>query len=432
MKKMSFLDVIAYRHRRIGPTSAVQLMRARSLVLVVSALATGCPDLPDVFALASDGAGDGGPRDTRPSDRIGSDVVGDGSADASCGPGTPGFGEICGEGSPQCGVYVCDMSDQLICYDPGQNDCGVCGELDESAGKLDQVCGTCGIVTCNGDGTATECSGEHPRNICGGCGAIAGVDAGSPDAAHRGPPGAVCSSCGAGRWLCTTDQNDLACYRGRGTTSCGGCQRCVLYHAAMDQRQNGAFVRNGTIALVEDTGTDVDVGSDNAFDTNQSLVFDPLLVGPAASGLAQAYVILSPTTDPNDWDSVMLSPEFAASALAAPADAVRRYVVNSWIDLAYYRYVILYDMFFEDTISLGALVAGPPAVVPENDAGRNDAARVDAAQPDTAPHDAAQADAATADAAVPDAVSPDAARPDAPPADTSAADAGVVDAVTPG
>lgn len=407
---MSFLDVIAYRHRPDRAIAAARPRFAVGLLLVVSGLAAGCPDLPDVFLLVQEGGGDGGPRDARPSDRAGTDVVVDGSADASCGPQTPGFGEVCGEGFPQCGAYVCDMSDQLICYDPGQNDCGVCGELDETAGTLDQSCGTCGIVTCATDGMATECSGEHPRNICGGCGAIAGVDAGSPDAAQRGPPGAICSSCATGRWQCTADQNDLACYRGRGTTSCGGCQRCVLFHAAMDQRQNGAFIRNGTIALIEDTGTDVDVGSDVTRDSNRSLVFDPLLAGPAASGLAFAYVILSPTTDPNDWDSVMLLPEFAVSAPdpplpPVPADVVRRYVVNSWIDLAYYRYVILYDLFFEDTISLGALVAGPPAVVPENDAGINDAQRVD-----TAPRvDAATTDSAARDAGAEDAVVEDTA-----------------------
>ncbi|MBN2360631.1 MAG: hypothetical protein JXR83_14340 [Deltaproteobacteria bacterium] len=391
------------------------------------ALATACPDLPEVFRLAGSSAADGGPGDAQGVDRLQPDAVVDGGVDAGCGPGTPGYGEPCGEDIPPCGVYVCDMSDQLICYDPGQNACGVCGELDESAGKLGEDCGTCGVVTCNVDGTATICSGEHPRNVCGGCGAIAAIDAGSPDAYHRGPPGAVCSSCGTGRWRCTADQNDLACYRGRGVTSCGDCQRCVLYHAAMDQRHGGAFVRAGTMALVEDTGTDVDVGSDATRDTTRSLSFDPLLAGPAASGLAQAEVWLSPTNSP--YAGIPLTPYFSASLLGEPADVVRRYVVNSWIDLEYYSYVIIYDWFFEDIISLGLLVAGPPAVVPENDAGVGDAARPDAANPDAENPDAAPTDSASPDAAQPDTSSGDAGIEDVPSGDGASTDLGGEDRV---
>lgn len=356
----------------------VSLHGVGALVLcLLLPLTGGCPDLPELFAVVTQSStGDADPGDARHGDRqttADRGAGGEAGADAGgCGPSTPSYGEPCGD----CGFFVCDLSDQLICYDPGVNDCGVCGDLDQTAGALGSDCGICGVIACAGDGLATECRGEHAPNVCGGCETIPSIDDGTGRPRQKGPPGATCSSCQTGSWVCTADRNDLACYRGRGTTSCGGCSRCVLFHAEMDQRLGGGFIRTGTIALIEDTGTDPDVGSDTTAGTNRSLVFDPLIAGPAASGLAQSYVIISPTADPGDFSALLLFPEFASSAILLPADDVRRFPIYDWVDLRDYAFVIVYDYFFEAVVSSGHLVAGPPTTT-AIDGGMHDAGGID-------------------------------------------------------
>lgn len=396
-------------------SKAFQLGRLPQIVLL--ALLTGCPGLPEVLPFIDDAAHlDSGRRDVNGADWRGSSDHGrEDSTEPACGPDMPNYGEPCGE----CGLYVCDMEDQLICYDPGLNACNVCGELDETAGKLTENCGTCGVVTCQTDGLATECTGEHEPNACGGC---------TPISEDKGPPETGCSSCGTGIWRCTADNSDLMCFRGRGLTACGGCRRCVLYHAEMDQRMGGAFIKTGTLALVEDTGTDSDVGSDVAGGTNRSLVFDPLVAGPGASGLALSYVILSPTMDPEDVGSMMLFPEFAVSQDSKPADEVRRYTLYSWMSLETYQYVLIYDYFFEDLISAGRFVPGPPDNLLDNDAGYADVGIEDAAPEDVAPEDAAAEDASAEDTSLHDARAEDAALEDRPPEDRRLSDIDTTDA----
>jgi len=404
-------------------------LRRRSLLslLLLTPLMAGCPDPPEVFPLALDAMlADGGIADGTVQDVAGRDLLAEaGSSDAGCGPETPNYGEACG----QCGLYICDLEDQLICFDPGPNGCGVCGDLDDSAGTPGTGCGSCGLVACAVDGLATECTGEHPPNECGGC-AVINPDGGVVGRPYRGPPGASCSSCGTGNWRCTADQNDLACFRGRGPTSCGGCQRCVLYHAEMDQRFGGSYIKAGTLALVEDTGTDTDVGSDELSGNNISLIFDPLVAGTGVSALAMGYIFLWPRDldefDPDDFDAFWLTPEFAASVdpdpqspyvEPTPADELRRYMIWSFYPVDMYRYVVVYDFFFEQVISAGALVPGPPAQLLDNDAGYADIG----AGADTALEDATAADAGASDVGAADLPALDVGAEDA----ADAADAGL-------
>ncbi|MFH1810198.1 MAG: hypothetical protein ABIJ09_15740 [Pseudomonadota bacterium] len=387
-----------------------------------------------MLPLLDGGAVEAGAGDGRIADRTGADFGHFDAAgnDASCGPNTPLYGDPCGD----CGMYLCDLTGALVCIDPGRNACNVCGELDESAGRLGHPCGSCGQVQCTADGLATHCVGEHTPNACGGCEPINPVDAGSPDAHLKGPPGASCSSCGSGTWRCTADLNDLACHRGRGLTACGSCERCVLYHATMDQRFGGAYLKAGTLALVEDTGTDVDVGSSEVAGTSRSLVFDPLIAGPGASGLALAYVMLSPTADPDDFNAMLMFPEFSASGDGIQSDDLRRYIVYSWMSLDEYRYVLIYDYFLETLISVGELVPGPPLAAGVDggleDATLTDGARQDGpiaeggAGTDAGAGDAAHSDGTLVDTRVPDGAISDGGH-DTSPDSSAALDGGLPD-----
>ena len=349
-----------------------------SLSLVIALSCSACPQVNTELDAGPHGSilDATGRADTNFQDAEASHDAGNSDGAQGCGPGTPFYGEACGD----CGLYVCDMEDNLICYDLGFNLCGVCGDLDQSAGRLDENCGSCGLIACSDDGLSTLCQDEHPHNICGGCEEIAGSspsdlpadagldaeagfaedaspveDAGLLPILHRGPPGATCSSCGTGEWRCSADQNNLVCYHGRGLTACGSCDRCVLASAAMDQRFSANYLRAGTMALIEDTGDDVDTGSDVNAGSNRALVFDPLITGSGASALAMAYVFLSPSLDINDANAVMLSPEFAASSSALLSDDTRRYLVSPWLSLEDFNYVIIYDYFLEQSISVGEL-----------------------------------------------------------------------------
>ena len=205
----------------------------------------------------------------------------------------------------------------------------------------------------------------------------------------------------------------------------------MLAGADMDQRFAGNYIKAGTRAIIEDTGTDLDTGSDVAAGTNRSLIFDPLRSGPGASGLAMAYVFLSPSLDIEDANAIMLSPEFAASSSALLSDETRRYTVFSWLNLDDYRYVIIYDYFLEQMISVGELQPGPGLT--DQDAGMIDTALSDAAGFDTAAADAqgddhASEDRPTIDAAQSaDAAFQDAVYQDRPSEDQLSEDAGEPD-----
>jgi hypothetical protein len=300
---------------------------------------------------------DAGPTDSGP-------PPGDGGP--LCNADTTGFGQPCGD----CGTFICNpMTDELFCYDLGFNDCGSCEDLDTSAGRLGDACGEygCGVVECNEGGTATICDGDHPRNVCGGCYAAV------PDIV-----GETCSQCGTGVQTCERDMDGLVCWGGRSpNNSCGGCNRCVQYHAFMDERLGGNYLKNGTIAVFEDVGNG-----------QRQLVFDPLIEGPGANALVLATIVLQPEPESETWyppgypnnacfsafdcptgfdcvqtigacvEGTPLQTFFAAPLLEDGADPVRTYSTIG-VDVGSHDYVAIYDWFLETTISVGEIMPGP-------------------------------------------------------------------------
>ena len=272
-------------------------------------------------------------------------------AGPACSEATPGFGQPCSQdGSfPQCGAFVCNpITDELVCADPGQNACGVCGDLDTTAGLPGRTCGEfgCGTAVCNADNTATECLDDHPGNACGGCETL------FPEGAT---PGDACSGCGTGEQVCSTDFEELICFRGRESSNrCGGCGRCVLGWAEMDDRYEGGYVRAGTIALIEDVGGN--------FNTAMRVVFDPLVAGPGLDGLPQTSVFLSSGDDPGVSFAAQLLPEFASSLSGLRSDPHRTYTIPTFIDLNNFTHVVLYEAspFLLAPISVGVIQLGPP------------------------------------------------------------------------
>jgi hypothetical protein len=278
-----------------------------------------------------------------------------------CTPQTPNWGTPCAAnpGDPLCGTFGCDfMTGELVCNDPGPNLCGGCDELNSEAGSLNDICGTyeCGSIKCNEDATATVCIGDHPRNLCGGCD-LGDFDTVTNDEGEvievTGPvPGDACSECGSGTQMCSRDTEDLICWQGRSANnSCGTCERCVTHHAYMDQRLEGSYIRSGTTVLVESIGLNQRV-----------LVFDPLVEGPGANGLVMSRVYLSRTADfsISEYTYRTLSPAFAQSYSEQLADPHRQFTVYSSIDLEQYKYVVIYDQFFDTIISIGELFPGAP------------------------------------------------------------------------
>lgn len=276
---------------------------------------------------------------------------GEGEGGGSCGESTPGYGDECSASGtgPLCGVFVCNpITDTLACADPGPNDCGVCGDLDDAAGKPGEACGTfgCGIAQCNGPGTATVCqNAEKPRNACGGCDVLFPLDA---------VPEESCSECGSGTYKCTYDDNDIVCFRGRAPdTACGdGCGQCILAHAVMEDRHTGGFLSPGSVAIFEDVG-----GGDGI-----QMYFDPLVQGAGASGLPSGTLYLSSGENPYESASYALSPSFAAALQPLPPDPVRIFTVPSFVDLDFYNHLVLVDesgLFLDPIFSVGTLVTGP-------------------------------------------------------------------------
>lgn len=421
------------------------LLRAFLFVVVASLVACeGCPGpgpesdagedggttLPDGGGGGTDGGGggdDGG-------------VIPDGPIGPLCNQDTLGFGEPCGE----CGFFVCNPeTDELFCYDPGRNDCGGCGDIDTSAGRLNDACGEhgCGVVRCNAEGTATVCEGDHERNVCGGCTTIEPANLGEP-----------CSECGTGTQTCTRDQEQLVCWRGRTpNNACDSCGPCVQYHAYMDERFGGGYLKTGTVAVFEDAG-----------DGAQQMVFLPLIQGAGANALPLAYFFLTNTPEPifsfpviacgSDLDcpgtqgcgaegrvcveGAGIHTPFAANlpGMWQMADPVRTYSTVG-VDVGAYRYLVLYDFFLERVISLGEIVPGPPPGLvvdggPEPDGGFLDAGEEPEDGGTTGDGvDAGEADAgdeAGADAG--DDAGDDAEESDAGDLDGGATDAGELDA----
>jgi len=328
-----------------------------------------------------------------------------------CNEDTPGFLMPCGD----CGTFVCNpMTDELFCYDLGFNDCGGCDDLDTSAGRLGDECGEflCGTVSCNSTSTATVCNGDHERNFCGGCGFIS-----------SGNPGESCSQCSTGIETCTRDQDNLVCWGGRASSnSCGGCNRCVQYHAFMDERLGGNYIKNGTVAVFEDVGNG-----------QRQMVFDPLIEGAGANALVLAHIILQPEPETETWYPPGYPNNACFSAFDCPsgfdcattigacvrgqwmgtnfaaqidpinlgADPVRAYSTVG-LQVGQASYVAIYDWFLETTISVGELKAGPApgmlidAGIPADagydagagsDAGNSDAGNSDASMADVEPMD---------------------------------------------
>ncbi len=290
--------------------------------------------------------------------------VGDGGG-ALCDENTDGFGDACAamEGDPECGFFLCCedgipgcVEGQLLfCYDPGPNDCGGCGDLDQSEGRIGDPCGEfgCGTVICGEDGTATMCEGDHPRNACGGCGELpADIE-----------PGDTCSECMTGTQLCTRDMDDLVCWLGRAPDNqCGTCARCILGWADMDDRFSGGYIKTGTRAIIEDVGGGT-----------LQLVFDPLVEGPGANALPSAIVVLANNEDPSLPEAApltVLSPDFANDTDGVGADPVRQFTLPSGLDLLQYSHVVIYENFLlATTVSAGKLQLGVPPDYNGPDAG---------------------------------------------------------------
>ncbi len=350
------------------------------LVLMVL-MATGCPDCPGpsgedagTTTSSSGGGGDAGNSDAGRRDG-GARDGGDGGF--ACGPETPGFGEACGD----CGVQACNPAGQLVCQDPGKNACDVCGQLDNRGGIVGRTCGTCGIVGCADGGLVTECQGEHPPNDCGGCqdfpllgggrrdgGVVDGGDGGMVTSdggfgTPKGPPDGGCSLCGTGTWACMASLNDLSCWGGRAPdNACNSCNgRCIQHHADMADLSQGAFIRAGTRAIIEDVGTDLAMRTSASAGT-KILTFEPLITGPGGLVMEAAIVYLSPTERQDDPNAFALQELFGAYSFGELGDPVRQYLLYPRVatSLPTLRHVIIYDGFLQQVVSRGRLVAGPP------------------------------------------------------------------------
>jgi hypothetical protein len=260
------------------------------------------------------------------------------------------------------------MTDELFCYDLGPNDCGGCGDLDQSEGVVGMACGefSCGTAICNDEGTATVCEGDHERNVCGGCNEFL-----------TGTPGETCSQCNSGTRTCTRDMDSMVCWRGRSPSNqCGGCDRCVLHHAFMDERLGGGYIRTGTTAVFEDVGTG-----------GIQLSFDPLVEGPGANALELAHIYLVPDSPEPEFGGTCFSAldcgvgydcafdigqcvkgawvpsQFAAQLIEIGADPVRQYSLFG-VDPGAYDYVVMYDWLLTEIISVGQILPGPPPDLP--------------------------------------------------------------------
>ena len=326
--------------------------------LVVVFLLASCEDCVGPVSGADAGVGEGEGEEGEGDGGEGEE----GEGEPLCGPDTPGFGAACSAdgGLEQCDQFICNAAgDQLVCAGPGPNACGVCDvdidgdgvvdPLDDSQGQPDAACGEflCGQARCNAGGTATVCVGDHERNSCGGCGTLVPEDA---------VPGEVCSVCQTGERVCSTDDNEIFCVRGRSPDNrCGGCDRCIIAHAFLsDGIFGGNFVGAGTLALIEDVG---------GTGARVQLVFDPLVGGPGLDGLPFANVTLS--NDPTQvFGGLELEPTFASANGLRLSDPNRPYFVPDNFNVTDFDYVTISNvdgLFFSDgAVAFGRIIPGPP------------------------------------------------------------------------
>ena len=136
---------------------------------------------------------------------------------------------------------------------------------------------------CANDG---DCYEGHRCAPGGFCRAPCIQDENNPFSGRFCAPGGPCSSgldqCGTGETRCGRDGERMVCFRGRSTTSCGGCGRCIVYRAEMDQRFAGSYILNGTVAS----------SRMSAITQRHVLVFDPLRLGEGAGALPQTSVYI--------------------------------------------------------------------------------------------------------------------------------------------
>ncbi|MBU1537189.1 hypothetical protein KKF84_17870 [Myxococcota bacterium] len=108
-------------------------------------------------------------------------------------------GEMCGD----CGYFVCDGTQAVLCDDPGANECGGCEVLSNAPGTS---CGACKTYVCQG-ADATTCEDTGP-NACGGCTVLSN------------PVGAACGTCG--EYVCS-GEDGTTCEEAV-ANACGGCE----------------------------------------------------------------------------------------------------------------------------------------------------------------------------------------------------------------
>jgi hypothetical protein len=336
------------------------ISRASSLwVWAALVVVSGCAQCEPAPAREGEGEGEGdtGAGEGEGDAAEGEGDTGEGEGEPQCGMSTPGFGTPCSRdpmSSVQCGIFVCNpMTDELVCADPGANPCGVCQPRDtlfnDDAGGIGDACGEfgCGVAICQPDNLGTLCVGDRPRNACDGCEDLFPAEA---------APGDSCSACETGTYLCATSKEELLCWLGNSPDNrCGSCERCTQFHAFMDDRFEGGFIRNGTVAVIDD------VGGGGAF-APLRLVFDPLVSGPGLNGLPAGRLLLASGPDPDTFVSFPLTPSVAQAPFIL-SDPHRSYDIEANIDLSIYNTLILIDesQFFDRQVySVGVLVPGPP------------------------------------------------------------------------
>jgi hypothetical protein len=347
---------------------------------VLSAFLVAClpePPAPDAGMAALDsGAADAGRPDSGPPADAGAADAGAADAGQACDQNTVKFGPECPAegcrygascGETGCGTYLCSQAGSLECFYDEANDCGGCETLDTAAGELGLTCGefSCGTIACNADGSATLCIGDHPLNVCGGCvaqlprvglqclddddcgeGSTCVQDPNSPFSGRFCGPGGPCATntdqCGTGQTFCGRNGNEFVCFDGRSPTVCGGCDRCTLYRADMDQRFAGSYILNGTVGRVENVA---------AAPRRDIILFSPLRLGEGADALPVSSLYLR-----NESNRLYRVGTFAQAVSGRPPEYFNSWPVPGSADLSQgtWELVIIDQVLGE--ISAGALL----------------------------------------------------------------------------
>ncbi len=161
--------------------------------------------------------------------------------------------------------------------------------------------------------------------------------------------------------MCTTDNEQLVCFRGREPNNrCGGCGRCILAHAYLDDGNfGGVYVNAGTLALIEDVG-----GSSPSQAVR--VVFDPLLGGPGLDGLPSARVTLAQSPDAFVGGRAPLEPVLSSALAGVLSDPARSYSIPAGIPFSAFSYLVIVEDsgLLNTTIAAGQLILGPPDEIP--------------------------------------------------------------------